>query len=84
MDSLGVGVIEIGCKSAPDRRQRRQEAPKRLPDDAGVSFVFFDGVLIGLGALGLPLFVPGQRCRQEVVKGKNHTCGSCPSRVLAL
>ena len=29
LDSLGVSVIEIGCIGAPDRWQRRQEAPKR-------------------------------------------------------
>jgi hypothetical protein len=29
LDCLGVGVIEIGRKNAPDRRQHHQEAPKR-------------------------------------------------------
>jgi hypothetical protein len=29
MDSLGVHAVDIGRISAPDRRQRRQEAPKR-------------------------------------------------------
>ena len=29
IDSLVVGVIEIGCKNAPDHRQCHQEAPKR-------------------------------------------------------
>ena len=60
MDSLGVGAIEIGCNNAPDRWQHCQEAPKRLPDDAGMPFVFLDDALIDLGALGLPLVIPGQ------------------------
>ena len=60
MDSLGVGMIEIGCKNAPDCWQRRQEAPKRLPDDASMPLVFLDNTLIDLGALGLPLVIPGQ------------------------
>ena len=60
MDSLGVGAIEIGRKNAPDRWQRRQEALKRLSDDAGMPLVFLDNALIDLGALGLPLVIPGQ------------------------
>ena len=60
MDSLGVGVIEIGHKNAPDCWQCCQEAPKRLPDDAGMPFVFLDNALIDFGVLGLPLVVPGQ------------------------
>ena len=60
MDSLGVGAIEIRRKNAPNHWQRRQEVLKHLPDDAGMPFVFLDDALIDLGALGLPLVIPGQ------------------------
>ena len=65
-DSLGVGVIDIGCKSAPDRWLHRQEAPMRIPmmprhfcilwsdfsgvEGWGVVFVCFKWCAVGGGA----------------------------------
>ena len=58
MDSLGVSVIEIGCINAPDRWQRRQEAPKRILVTLPAFLLFFTQLMQG-GGLGSPMFVPG-------------------------
>src|SRR5712691_2168828 len=55
--SLVVGAVETGCKYAPDRRQRCQEAPKRCQAMPAWFSLFFYKKSMAEGALEPPLFV---------------------------
>ena len=59
MDSLGVGVIEIGCKSAPDRRLQLPGSTDMRSDDAAGVFAFCGLILAAWRGGGLFLFIPG-------------------------
>jgi hypothetical protein len=52
LDSLGVGAWEIRRIIAPDHRQRRQEAPKRILAMPAAFFHFSIGSLQRGGVLG--------------------------------
>ena len=58
LDSLGVGAVEIGRNYAPDRRQHRQEAPKRIPATVAAFLHFFLQVFAARGGMESYLFVP--------------------------
>src|SRR5712691_10902601 len=55
--SLVVGVIETGCKYAPNCRQRCQEVPKRCLAMPAWFSLFFYKKSMAEGALEPPLFV---------------------------
>ena len=75
MDSLGVGAVKIGRMIAPGRRQRRQEAPKRILATLAVFLRFPPGFLQRRGGWGgiHPFHV--LCCGWGALKDKKHAGG---------
>jgi len=75
LDSLRVGAVEIGRIIAPDRRQHRQEAPKRIL----ATLAWFFGFLVGLmwrgGVVGCLYSFQTLRRVWEALKDKIHAGG---------
>jgi hypothetical protein len=78
LDSLGVCTIKIGCIIAPDHRQRRQEAPKRILAMLAVFLCFPLGCLQRRGVWGC--LNPSQvwPCGWGTLKDKKHPSGQKP------
>ena len=55
MDSLEVGVVEIGCIFAPNHCQHRHEAPKRLSATPAAFCIFGGNTCSGGGVVVLPI-----------------------------
>jgi hypothetical protein len=78
LDSLGVNTIEIRRIYAPNRRQRRQEAPKRILATLAVFLCFPLGYLQRGGVWGC--LHPSQvwPCGWGTLKDKKHSGGQKP------
>ena len=81
LDSLGVSAIEIGHSYAPDRRQRCQEAPKRIPTTLP-AFLRFCAKCLWHGGVGGRLYSSQTlRCGWGILKDKIHSGGQKPPEV---
>ena len=78
MDSLGVGMIEIGCIFAPDRQQCCQEVPKCFLMMPAWFLHFLAKTQWQRGHWDPLCLFQGAPQQWGVVKGKNHKSGSCP------
>ena len=78
LDSLGVGAVKIRRTIAPDRRQCRQEAPKRI-QATPVAFLRFPASFLRRRGVwgGIHLF-PASRCGLGALKDKKHVGGQKP------
>ena len=81
MDSLRFGAVEIGRIIAPDRRQHRQEAPKRILATSAWFFGFSVGLMWRGGVGGRLCSFQTPRWVWGALKDKIHLGGQKPPGV---